>query len=95
MIVGPLVWLGWPPCFRFSADPTDPSSSQAVPRLPTATMESGEDHGPRMLITTWSLVGLSGAFLTVRVICKLKTKRRLWWDDYVLILSWVCFHLVV
>lgn len=53
-------------------------------------MESDEDHGPRMLITTWSLVGLSGAFLTVRVICKLKTKRRLWWDDYVLILSWVC-----
>lgn len=48
-----------------------------------------EDLGQRILITTWALVGLSGLFLTVRLICKLKTKRHLWWDDHVLTLSWV------
>ncbi|KAK1756523.1 hypothetical protein QBC47DRAFT_451980 [Echria macrotheca] len=48
-----------------------------------------EDNGPRILITTWTLTGLSGAFLLVRLACKLHTKRRLWWDDYVLALSWV------
>jgi len=48
-----------------------------------------DDKGPRILITTWVLTGLSGAFLTVRLICKLKTKRYLWWDDHVLTLSWV------
>ncbi len=48
-----------------------------------------DDRGPNMLATTWSLTGLSGIFLGVRLACKLKTKRRLWWDDYVLALSWV------
>ncbi|KAM7200881.1 hypothetical protein V8F20_005123 [Naviculisporaceae sp. PSN 640] len=48
-----------------------------------------DDLGLRILITTWSLVGLSGLFLIVRLICKLRAKRRLWWDDYVLTLSWV------
>ncbi|KAK3323009.1 hypothetical protein B0H66DRAFT_555653 [Apodospora peruviana] len=48
-----------------------------------------DDQGQRILITTWVLTGLSGLFLIVRLICKLKTKRRLWWDDHVLVLSWL------
>ena len=48
-----------------------------------------EDNGPRILITTWTISGLSGVFLAVRLACKLWAKRRLWWDDYVLALSWV------
>ncbi|KAK0711898.1 hypothetical protein B0H67DRAFT_555801 [Lasiosphaeris hirsuta] len=48
-----------------------------------------DDQGPRILITTWTLTGLSGTFLVVRLFCKLHTKRRLWWDDYVLALSWI------
>jgi len=48
-----------------------------------------QDQGQRILITTWTLVGLSGAFLFVRLACKLHTKRYLWWDDYVLASSWV------
>jgi len=51
-----------------------------------------ENRGPRILITVWTLTGLSGVFLTVRLACKLWAKRRLWWDDYVLALSWVGIH---
>ncbi|KAK4443775.1 hypothetical protein QBC34DRAFT_199162 [Podospora aff. communis PSN243] len=47
-----------------------------------------ENRGPRILITVWTLTGLSGLFLAVRLACKLWAKRRLWWDDYVLALSW-------
>ncbi|KAK0717511.1 hypothetical protein B0T26DRAFT_710099 [Lasiosphaeria miniovina] len=48
-----------------------------------------DDQGSKILATTWALTGLSAVFLAVRLFCKLRTKRRLWWDDYVLVLSWV------
>ncbi|KAK4457264.1 hypothetical protein QBC42DRAFT_318778 [Cladorrhinum samala] len=48
-----------------------------------------DDRGPQILTTTWSLVGISGVFLALRLYCKLKTKRLLWWDDYVLAFSWL------
>jgi hypothetical protein len=40
-------------------------------------------------VTTWTLTSLSGFFLAVRIFCKLWTKRRLWWDDHMLAVSWV------
>jgi hypothetical protein len=51
-----------------------------------------DDRGPNILATTWALTGLSGIFLAVRIGCKLRTKRRLWWDDHVLAVSWVSTH---
>ncbi|KAK3985221.1 hypothetical protein QBC44DRAFT_405361, partial [Cladorrhinum sp. PSN332] len=48
-----------------------------------------ENRGPQILTTTWSLVGISGLFLALRLYCKLRTKRWLWWDDYVLAFSWL------
>lgn len=48
-----------------------------------------DDRSTSILVTTWTLTGLSGVFLSARVVCKLKTKRYLWWDDHILILSWV------
>lgn len=54
-----------------------------------------EDLGPRILMTTWSITGLAFAFLIVRLACKLHTKRRLWWDDYVLAVSWVSIFLII
>ncbi|KAM7187533.1 hypothetical protein V8F33_011180 [Rhypophila sp. PSN 637] len=48
-----------------------------------------KDIGHSILIVTWTLVGLSGLFLAVRLICKLRTKRHLWWDDHVLTISWL------
>jgi hypothetical protein len=49
-----------------------------------------DDKGPHLIATTWVLVGLATLFLALRVYCKAFRGSRLWWDDYVLIASWVC-----
>ncbi|KAK4149827.1 hypothetical protein C8A00DRAFT_37577 [Chaetomidium leptoderma] len=49
-----------------------------------------EDHGPYLLRVVWALAGLSSLFLGLRLYCKLSRRlRRLWWDDYVLLASWI------
>lgn len=50
---------------------------------------ASDNLGPQMLISTWVLVGLSFVFLALRLFSKFKIRRGLWWDDYVLVLSWV------
>jgi hypothetical protein len=40
--------------------------------------------------TIWFLTGLALIFLCLRLYCKLWRHRRLWWDDCLLIMSWVC-----
>ncbi|KAL2192729.1 hypothetical protein P885DRAFT_47025 [Corynascus similis CBS 632.67] len=37
----------------------------------------------------WTLAALSGLFIGLRLYSKLLRRRHLWWDDYVLIASWV------
>ena len=48
-----------------------------------------DDRSWGILVTTWTLTSLSGFFLAVRIFCKLRTNRRLWWDDHMLAVSWV------
>jgi hypothetical protein len=38
----------------------------------------------------WPLLLAATFFLGLRLYCKLSVRRALWWDDWVLILSWVC-----
>lgn len=38
----------------------------------------------------WALTALAAAFMGLRIYCKKYRGRGLWWDDHVLILSWVC-----
>jgi hypothetical protein len=45
--------------------------------------------GPHINFTIWLLTALSAVFLALRVYCKFLRHRGLWWDDYVLIASWV------
>ncbi|KAB5517438.1 hypothetical protein GE09DRAFT_1230796 [Coniochaeta sp. 2T2.1] len=52
-------------------------------------MDFEADEGPKTSITIWALIAASGAFLIARLYCKLTRKRRLWWDDYVLVISWI------
>ena len=54
-----------------------------------------DDSGPRVLISIWLLTGMATVFLAVRIWCKFLTRRLLWWDDYILILSWVSELLLV
>jgi hypothetical protein len=39
--------------------------------------------------TLWTLIVSSGGFLGLRIYCKLYRQRGLWWDDYVLISSYL------
>ena len=48
-----------------------------------------DDLGPQLDFTIWLLTILALGFLGLRIYCKLWRSRRLWWDDYVLILAWV------
>jgi len=48
-----------------------------------------DDYGPQVNFTIWLLTALSAAFLALRVYCKFLRHRGLWWDDHILIASWV------
>lgn len=48
-----------------------------------------ENYGPQINFTIWLLTALSAMFLALRVYCKFLRHRGLWWDDYILIASWV------
>ena len=48
-----------------------------------------DNAGPRLLSSIWPLLGLAALFLGLRIYCKVSRHNRLWWDDYVLIASWV------
>ncbi|KAK3385617.1 hypothetical protein B0H63DRAFT_501452 [Podospora didyma] len=44
---------------------------------------------PAIQIAGWLLVSISGLFLALRIYCKYLKHRGLWWDDYVLVGSWL------
>lgn len=48
-----------------------------------------DDKRELILVSIWLLTGLSLLFLVLRLFCKFKTRRGLWWDDHVMVLSWV------
>jgi len=52
-------------------------------------VQQNVDYGPQINFTIWLLTALSAAFLALRVYCKFLRHRGLWWDDYILIASWV------
>ncbi|EAQ82895.1 hypothetical protein CHGG_11071 [Chaetomium globosum CBS 148.51] len=60
------------------------NNATTTPRLPPST-----DFGPQINLVIWLLTALSSAFLAMRVYCKFLRHRGLWWDDYLLIGSWV------
>ncbi|KAK4460444.1 hypothetical protein QBC42DRAFT_180934 [Cladorrhinum samala] len=49
------------------------------------------NRAPESMAIIWSLFGLSTVFLALRVYCKIWRSRGLWWDDHILVASWLCF----
>ncbi|KAK4204536.1 hypothetical protein QBC40DRAFT_303418 [Triangularia verruculosa] len=47
------------------------------------------DRGPIVSRTVWAFLAFSTVFIALRVYCKKWRSRGLWWDDYVLIVSWL------
>ena len=48
-----------------------------------------EDNGPLIVGVSWTLCGVSGFFLGLRLYAKISRRHPLWWDDHTLIFSWV------
>lgn len=46
------------------------------------------DLGPTILATIWGTTALASLFLGLRLWVKLRTVRKLYWDDYILVASW-------
>jgi hypothetical protein len=51
--------------------------------------DSNVDYGPQLNVLTWLLVSVSGLFLFTRLYLKNFQHRGLWWDDWILLASWV------
>ena len=49
-----------------------------------------DDLGNGLVAITVLLLTLSAAFLFTRLYLKVHQRRRLWWDDYILVVAWVC-----
>lgn len=71
-----------------------PEQEGTVGAAGAAVQDAGENFGPLLNYTIWMMTGVSFTVLTLRVYCKMSRDRRLWWDDWVLKLSWVRFRLV-
>ncbi|KAJ5875716.1 uncharacterized protein N7473_013063 [Penicillium subrubescens] len=54
-----------------------------------------DDRGPRLVASCWSLTAAAAIFLAMRVYCKIWRGRGLWWDDHLLIISWVSLAIAV
>ncbi|KAI6357361.1 hypothetical protein MCOR25_007664 [Pyricularia grisea] len=65
-----------------AGDNTDPGLD-GDPNLP--------NNGLKINITIWCLIVLATVFILLRLYSKGRRPRRgLWWDDYVLVVAWVC-----
>jgi hypothetical protein len=51
--------------------------------------ESDVDYGPQLNALVWLLTSVSGLFLFTRLYLKNCQNRGLWWDDWILLASWV------
>jgi hypothetical protein len=54
--------------------------------------DDGRDHedlGPMLNTVFWTMAALSTIFLALRVYTKVSRRRKMWWDDWLLIASWV------
>ncbi|KAB5585117.1 hypothetical protein GE09DRAFT_15318 [Coniochaeta sp. 2T2.1] len=54
-----------------------------------------EDLGPQLNVVVWMLLGSSGLFLALRLYCKFLKNRGFWWDDHLLVASWLALALDV
>ncbi|KAK4247457.1 hypothetical protein C7999DRAFT_14520 [Corynascus novoguineensis] len=50
---------------------------------------SDVDYGPQLSALTWLLISISGLFLLTRLYLKNCQHRGFWWDDWILLGSWV------
>src|SRR5688572_8364258 len=84
---------------RDSRDSGLPSSLSAMASVFTRQVQTAatpipdiapiQDYGPQLNFIIWLLTAFALTILGLRVYCKQARGRGLWWDDHVLIISWV------
>jgi hypothetical protein len=72
----------------------------AIPTGPPLTPEQiallpHDDFGPSLIGISWVLTFVAAAFLATRVYCKTHFNGTIWWDDGVLLASFVCLLIQV
>lgn len=44
---------------------------------------------PQILLALWSTLAVAGVFIALKLLARSRKRLRWWWDDYILLLSWV------
>lgn len=52
-------------------------------------MTPDDNLGPLTLRTLWTLLGISTVFIFARLVVKCRTTRRIYWDDFLMVLALV------
>jgi hypothetical protein len=53
------------------------------------------NEAPATLGTIWPLIVMAALFIWLRIYCKFRRHRGLWWDDYALVASWIAIFINV
>lgn len=77
-----------PPAAPINPNSTEYCDLKALGRIPST--DPIPNLGPVTIAVVWSFLAVSTVFLALRLYCKVWKSRGLWWDDYVLVVSWVC-----
>ncbi len=74
-----------------AANNTSPDQYAAPVALTPAELAAlpHDSQDVRLLASIWTLGFIATVFLSLRIYCRMTKGQRLWWDDAVLIASWV------
>jgi hypothetical protein len=70
------------------ATPATPAMS-LEPRRKNLDQLPHDNYGPSLNAGVWVLTATAAVFLVLRLYCKFLRRKSLWWDDYVLLASFV------
>jgi len=48
-----------------------------------------DNYGAQFNVAIWILTGAAALFIALRMYCKFVRNKKMWWDDYILIASFV------
>ena len=54
--------------------------------------QSSQDNSPVLLGVSWTWTVLAAIFVVVRMYSRLFLTRKLWWDDFWILVSLVCLY---
>ncbi|KAI6357959.1 hypothetical protein MCOR25_007471 [Pyricularia grisea] len=78
---------GLPP----SAEAGPPPGFSGPPPGVLGPCNFGENLGPKAERVSWTLMAFTTIFLLLRLYCKWKKSKSLWWDDWLLILAYMMY----